>query len=452
MATDRLVKVTNDKGEETIERVPEGTVDDLRRVGADVEDPKTGQKNTGRPVYEAMSPEDGRNVAMDIAKCLRDALREHGDEMKAIYLSNSTNEGVSIRVQYMPDEQGRSEEDEFEFRWPDGVVKLDNVANPVELGQLQKQSGTTLLQKDLAKAALLNFLKKNDTVDSSEQQPSQEVDSNAMPDGPVAEEQLWESEECQNAFCQAVDMYRQSKDKESIKNLFRAARPYQKGNTIQEKLKGAVEWYNIYKENPPKNTKDQVFLEDGGLEEGNVPEVITALQNISKGLDILKTYINRTEDTHLGAYYRELESKYESLFDFCKRQVGGLYGFFDDKLSEVWDVNDPIANGEDTNYPFGRDNDEFNSNFEDYGDDEPVVHEGDEFGPEVGDSVDYNGGTYKLYGYCGHQIVLQNVDDERDFKLVTPDEIAGNKSPKEDLEETTWVDPDNLTDDELSRV
>lgn len=421
---------------------------------ANIKNPRTGQEGSAESVVkEGISPEDGRNLAMDIAKCLRDALREHGDEMKAVFLSNSTNEGVTIKVQYMPDEQGNSEEDEYVFRWPDGKLQLDNVANPVELCQLQKQSGTVSIQKDLVKANLLKFLQSHDDVDSED--TTQPADPNALPDGPVAEEQLWESEECQNAFCDAVDMYRKAKNKESIKNLFRAARPYQKGNTIQEKLKGAVEWYNIYKENPPKNTKEQVFLEDSDLEEGYVPGVIAALQKLSEGLDILRNYINRTQDTHLGAYFRPLDRAYDNLFEFCRRQTGGLHNF-DDRLDEFMDLNDPIANGEPDNYgggdPRDFDNDERNREWEDY-DDEPVVHEGDEFGPEVGDTVDYEGGNYKLYGYCGYEVVLQNVDDPRDFKLVTPEQ-AGIGSPKKEIKETNWVDPDDLPEenDDLQRI
>lgn len=412
-----------------------------------IKNPRTGQEGSAESVVRegGMNSSDSLNVAMDVAKCLRDALREHGDEIKSMALGSAKTTGTIIKVQYMPDEQGNADEDRFVFHWDGNKLILGSYNNPVEICDLQKQSGTVTFQKDIAKNALLNFLKSHDSADSS-QIESQPVDPNALPDGPVAEENLWESEECQNAFCDAVDMYRQAKSKESIKNLFRAARPYQKGNTIQEKLKGAVEWYNLYKENPPKNTKEQVFLEDDdNLEEGYVPGVIAALQKISEGLDILKTYINRTEDTHLGAYYRELESKYESLFGFCRRQMGGLHGF-DDKLSEVWDVNDPIANGEDKNPG----NDDFNQKWEDY-DDEPVVHEGDEWGPEVGDDIDYEGGHYKLYGYCGHEVVLQNVDDERDFKVVKPEQ-AGIGVPEKDLEETNWVDPEELPDDETQRI
>ena len=154
-----------------------------------IENPRTGQQGDAETVVKEVSnvsPEDGRNVAMDVAKCLRDALREHGDEIKAIFLKNSTNEGASIRVQYMPDEQGHAEEDEFEFRWPDGKVRLDNVANPVDLCDLQIQSGTVKIQKDLVKNGLLKFLSSHDEPGTGS--ISAPVDPNKMPDGqPVNE-------------------------------------------------------------------------------------------------------------------------------------------------------------------------------------------------------------------------------------------------------------------------
>lgn len=416
-----------------------------------IKNPRTGQEGSAESVVKEgdMNPGDGRNVAMEIAKCLRDALREHGDEMKAVFLSDTSNEGATIKIQYMPDEQGQADEDEFTFRWGDGVLKLDNVANPVELCQLQKQSGTVNIQKDLVKANLLKFLQSHDNVEGGED--SQTADPNALPDGPVAEEQLWESEECQQAFCDAVDMYRKAKSKESIKNLFRAARPYQKGNTIQEKLKGAVDWYNIYTQKPPKNTKEQVFLEDEIDKNDLMREVFEEVfKPLFEAINALGHYIHghRQEvfgqDPVIRDLYQKLYHTATSLSTHCLKHSTS-------DLEEFMDLNDPIANGEPDNYGgFGRDNDEFNSNHEEW-DDEPIVHEGDEWGPEVGDDVDYEGGHYKLYGYCGYEVVLQNVDDERDFKVVKPENV-GIKAPQKDLKETNWVDPDELPNDEIQRV
>lgn len=379
---------------------------------------------SGNNLAEEMSPEDGRNVAMDIARCLRDALREHGDEIKAIYLANSTNQGVTIKIQYMPDENSQAEEDEFVFRWPDGVLRLDNVANPVELCKLQKQSGTVILQKDLVKANLLKFFQSHDNVE----QPSQEVDPNALPDGPVAEEQLWESEECQEAFCNAITNFRNNaKDREAIKALIKAARPFQKGDTIQEKFKGAVDWYNIYRENPPKNTQKQVFLE-------NQSSLDAIVEKLRDALQAFKSYVNTSEDLHAGAYYRDLIDSFLRFYRYYQTTFGPR-----EDLEELFDstFGDPA-------YGYERQEMLPNDNFDQEEEDEPVTNEADEYGPEVGDNVDYEGGHYKLYGYCGYEVVLQNVDDERDFKVVTP-EAAGIKKPEGNLKEsTTWVDPDNM--------
>lgn len=397
-----------------------------------IKNPRTGQEGNAETVVKEgdMNPGDGRNVAMDVAKCLRDALREHGDEIKAIYLSNSTNEGATIKIQYMPDEQGQADEDEFVFRWKDGTLKLDNVAYPVELCQLRKQSGTVIIQKDLVKANLLKFLQSHDEVEGDD---SQSVDPNALPTGPVAEEQLWESEECKQAFCDAVDMYRKAKNKDSIKSLLKAARPYQKGNTIQEKLKGAVDWYNIYTQKPPKNTKEQIFLETG--EDDSDGDLSVIIKSLAHCLYELKLYIKQTENIHLGHYYSSMMNAFENLYK-------NYLGWDESELKEVWDVNDPIANGEPTNYPFGHDDELLNWN-EDF-DDEPAVNEGDEFGPEVGDDVDYQGTHYRLYGYCGYEVVLQNVEDERDFKVVKPEDVGVRDRQHQDIEETNWVDPDRL--------
>lgn len=419
---------------------------------SNIKNPRTGQEGSAESVVKEgnMDPADGRNIAIEVAKCLRDALREHGDEMKAVFLSNTSSEGATIKIQYMPDEQGQADEDEFVFRWGDGTLRLDNVANPVELCQLQKQSGTVNIQKDLVKANLLKFLQSHDEIGDSKP-----TDPNALPDGPVAEEQLWESDECQQAFCDAVDMYRKAKDKESIKNLFRAARPYQKGNTIQEKLKGAVDWYNIYTQKPPKNTKEQVFLEDSDVDEGELLERVR--QEVIKPVEEAVSH-----GYGLALYYEGFRPLYNDLMKtviaikhWVHKQtlkIKPVVG--EEKLDELVDLNDPIANGEPDNYgggdPRDFDNDERNREWEDY-DDEPVVHEGDEWGPEVGDDVDYEGGHYRLYGYCGYEVVLQNVDDERDFKVVKPENV-GIKAPQKDLKETNWVDPDELPDNETQRI
>lgn len=403
-----------------------------------IENPRTGQEGTGESVVkEDTFPEEGKadavNVAKDIAKTLRDALKEHGDEMQGVFLKDMSTRGVTVKVIYKPDEQGQQTEDEFVFRWDNGSVRLDNVGNPVDLGQIQNRSGRSYIQKDLLKDKLLQFLSSHD----NDPAPS---DSTEIPDGtPVNEgENLWESEECQEAFCNAVTNFRNNaKDKEAIKALMRAARPYQKGNTIQEKLKGAVEWYNWFTENPPKNTKKQVFLEKDQVENDD-EELLDIAKSIAQGIGRLKDYVNATENTHLGAFYRDLAESITRLYvgylDCVKPDFLDEYGWYPESDENPFDGDEAerFANRPRPNY----DDDE----------DEPALEESDEFGPEIGDEVNYNEGKYKLYGYCGYEVVLQNVDDERDFKVVKPVDIG--MGPKQQMKEIEYIDPKQLPDDE----
>lgn len=373
------------------------------------------------PPQEDTKQADAVNIAKELGKVLANALREHGDEMQGIFIKDMNTRGVTIKVTYKPDEQGEQTEDEFVFRWDNGVIRLDNVGEPVDLGQIQNKSGRSTIQKDVLKDRLLQFISSHD----SDPAPS---DPAEIPDGqPLNEEDLWENEDCQNAFCAAVDAYRQAKDKDSIKSLFRACRPFKKGNTIQEKLKGAVEWYNSYKQpgqewskwgNPPKNTKLQVFLEDDY--DGHN---LVILKEISDSLSEAANNLQQLE----GDYKRER-------FDEMSYTLS-------DMVREIDEYIDYMMGGNETKEEaFYRDDD-----------DDRVLGEEDEFGPEIGDEVDYNEGRYKLYGYCGYEVVLQNVDDERDFKVVKPVDIG--MGPKQKMEEeVNYVQPEQLPDDQEEQI
>lgn len=426
-----------------------------------IKNPRTGQQGSAESVVkENDNQADAVNVAKDIAKTLRDALKEHGDEMQGIFLKDMNTRGVTVKVTYKPDEQGQQTEDEFVFRWDNGNVRLDNLANPVDLGQIQNKSGRAFIQKDLLKDKLLAFL------NSHEEGPAEIAsDPGQIPDGqPISEEwpddhiggqdeanhgddyqdyetqSLWESEECQEAFCNAVTNFRNNaKDKETIKNLLKAARPFQKGNTIQEKLKGAVDWYNWFTENPPKNTKKQVFLEKD--QEGDDEELLDIAKSIAQGVGRLKEYVNNTENTHLGAFYRDLAESltrlYTGYLGCVKPDFLDEYGWYPEEDENPFDGDEAerFANRPRPNY-----DDE----------DEPALDEYDEFGPEIGDEVDYNEGKYKLYGYCGYEVVLQNVDDERDFKVVKPVDIG--MGTKKQVKETEYIDPEQLPDDQEEQI
>ena len=378
---------------------------------------------------------DSVNIAKELGKVLTNALREHGDEMQGVFIKDMNTRGVTIKVTYKPDEQGQQTEDEFVFRWDNGTIRLDNVGEPVDLGQIQNKSGRSTIQKDILKDRLLQFISSHD----SDPAPS---DPAEIPDGqPLNEEDLWESEDCQNAFCAAVDTYRQAKDKESIKDLFRACRPFKKGNTIQEKLKGAVEWYNWFTENPPKNTKKQIFLEKD--QEGDDEELFDIARSIAQGIGRLKDYVNQTENLHLGAFYRDLAESitrlYEGYLDCVKPDFLEEYGWYPEDGENPFD-GDEAERFRNRPRPSVVDDE----------DDEPALEEYDEFGPEIGDEVDYDKGHYKLYGYCGYEVVLQNVDDERDFKVVKPADIG--MGPKQEMKEIEYVDPEQLSDDQEEQI
>lgn len=399
-----------------------------------IKNPRTGQQGDAETVVKEednTKQADAINIAKELGKVLRDALQEHGDELQGAFLKNLNTRGVTVKITYKPDEQGQQTEDEFNFNWENGNISLEVGGQSIDLGQIQNRSGRSTIQKDILKDKLSEFLKSHDTAATAS--PS---DPGQIPDGQsLNEEDLWESEECQNAFCDAVEMYRKAKDKESIKALFRACRPYRKGNTIQEKLKGAVDWYNWFTENPPKNTKKQVFLEDGNSLREQIIDIRNRISDLIRELSDLDSYSKRIGDW--------MDSLADAVMDMNRFVESG------EELDEFMDLNDPVAQGEKGARPVGQnispEDKEQMQHFWD--DDEPAIKEGDEFGPEVGDEVDYDGGHYKLYGYCGYEVVLQNVDDERDFKIVKPADIGvGNK--KEQMQETEYIDPEQLPDDE----
>lgn len=450
MAEYKLYNLKNPKtGEEEPQVSSKEEFDILKQKvpTTNIKNPRTGQEGSAEsvvkedevPQQNSEQQADAVNIAKEIGKVVTAALREHGDEMQGVFIKDMNTKGVTIKVTYKPDEQNNQTEDEFVFRWDNGTIRLDNVANPVDLAQIQNKSGRSTIQKDVLKDRLLDYLSSFD--DEESRQPS---DPAEIPDGtPVNEEEenLWESEDCQNDFCTAIDIYRTNKNKDSVKQLLKSSRYFKKGNTIQEKFKNAVDWYNWFTENPPKNTQKQVFLEDDDVNMNFNEEILKPLQEITKKFG---QYINYTEDTWLGSYFSTFYRAVESLTEFCNRHKERGY------LDEFWDVNDPIANGEKSN---GNNKFEPNWEFIDDEEDSPVLDEIDEFGPEVGDIVDYEDGRYKIYGYCGYEVVIQNVDDDRDFKVVKPQEIGMfTQSQLKDIRETEYIDPEQLPDDQEEQI
>lgn len=179
------------------------------------------------------------NIAKQLGKCIVDVLRDHGDDLATVTAKNAGKGGVTIKVRYKPDDQGETWEDEFKFTFQDEMVRMENGGEVIDICPLTQQSGTASLSKDLVKDKLKQFIETKGDIETSS-----EIPADNAPEGlPVDEEQLWESEECYQGFCTAVDQYRQSKDKESVKALLKSSRGFRGGNSIQEKFKNAVQYY-----------------------------------------------------------------------------------------------------------------------------------------------------------------------------------------------------------------
>lgn len=118
---------------------------------SNIKNPRTGQEGSAESVVKEgdMNPDENMGttpaanqqsnadfleLAKDLAKCLHKAFDQHSDELSSkLALKNLTTQGVRIVARYAANDQGQVSEDEFEFRWANGIITLDNVAKPVEI-------------------------------------------------------------------------------------------------------------------------------------------------------------------------------------------------------------------------------------------------------------------------------------------------------------------------------
>lgn len=180
--------------------------------------------------------QDSITVAKQVGKALAAALRDHGDQIQTINAKQCNTEGCVIVIQYgkpgdevgansnNPQVQNNSvEQDEFQFKYENGVLFLVSGGQNTEICPIQNQSGTVKIQQAVAQDNLTKFIEEKTPSELGDSEQQQEI-----------------SEEARKSFADAVKTYRESKNKESVKGLFRAARNF-KGNTIQEKLKEAAQ-------------------------------------------------------------------------------------------------------------------------------------------------------------------------------------------------------------------
>lgn len=332
--------------------------------GATVEDPATGQNNTSSIMGEEQAEGDYLTLGMQLGKALAAALRDHGDSIEGLFLKDSSKNGCTLRVRYRPDDDGAKWEDEFVIEYsgdPDAKAYLVNGEDRVELCAITQQSGSAQINKDLAKAAFTNFIDRKTDIGKSDIKASDPDITGGQPIDECGEgEMLWE-ENGDQQFCEAAKAWYSHKTKDGLKSLFRAARNFKKGNSIEEKLAGAVAWYkdpanrvNVDdKKKYYKNTKKQVFSgngfedmsgvsgmrgsgdasADGAAVEESMPKANIDPVFDSEGFDIykdfltpvtaclekLKAHINKTEDTWVGSYYATIYRAVENLSNFVQK-------------------------------------------------------------------------------------------------------------------------------------
>ena len=165
------------------------------------------------------------NLTKQLGAALKTSLKGHGDEIQTIKASHISPEGLTIKVTYKPDEEGQEWDDEFKFKLEGDKVVLDNGGQTTGICQITKRSGTLILTKEIAIENLSKFLRSAEKVNIQE----------------CGEEGL-------GLFSEAVKNYFLNKNKENLKELFRAARNF-KGNTLKEKFKNGVEAYKQGKDN-----------------------------------------------------------------------------------------------------------------------------------------------------------------------------------------------------------
>lgn len=274
----------------------------------------------------SLENQDSLAVAKQVGKALAATLRDHGDQIQNISAKQCNTQGCNIIVQYGKpgDEVGANsnnpqlqnnniEQDEFQFEYRDGVLYLVSGGDSVEICPIQNQSGTVKIQVPVAQENLKKF------IDSKT--PSEMGDNN--------EQSVEITEEVRSCFAEAVQNYKKGKNKESVKGLFRAARNFN-GNTIQEKLKEAVEDYKasiaqqIVPEVPTELSAPEVPVEEVPEEQPEVSDVKTDIQTNVSFLLRLMEYVKDEvkDDDELHRIVQKIESKGSVTMDDFSDVIG----------------------------------------------------------------------------------------------------------------------------------
>lgn len=255
---DKVLAKTDTTGETDFEVVSNDVASKMNGSEITVQNPNGGGtkkvkvKDTGKVINEEeVGPGDYSNLARQLGKAVAAALRKHGDEVAFLSARDISDQGCTVHVQYKPDEQGDSWEDDFRFEFKQDKVILDGS----EICQIEQISGTTTIQRDLVQDAITRY-----------------IDSKSSPgvnnDFTVAEcgEDIGDSDLLAE-FSQAVSAYRENPhDKEVLKDLIRHARGFE-GDSIAQKFANAVQAYKAQGvpdglEEPAEDSEEVVTVVD----------------------------------------------------------------------------------------------------------------------------------------------------------------------------------------------
>lgn len=238
---DSIISKTGADGETSFEAVPDDVANQLNGITTiDIKGNKTTVRDTGRktmgevegPGKPTLNQQDILNLAKDLNVCTKEALRATGNEVA--YTQQYFNKATAVikivaYFQQNADNPGKPESQEFPYKLAEGKVVLDHGKTVTNIAAIETQSGTANINRDIATDSIKKVISKGEAVASGEagsSEPSKDVQDKPMMEG----------------FSKAVEAYRKNKSKETIKELFRAAREFP-GDDIQHKFQNAVQAY-----------------------------------------------------------------------------------------------------------------------------------------------------------------------------------------------------------------
>lgn len=238
-----IISKTGSDGETSYEAVPEDVARQLNgTTTTDVKGNKTTVKDTGKktlgeiegPGKATLNQQDILNLAKDLDVCTKEALRATGNEVAYTQMFfNKAKSTITIKAYFQQDvdNPGKPEGQGFPYKLAEGKVVLitNDGQTATNIAAIQTQSGTANINRDIA----IDSIKK---VISREEADATGEAGTSEPDSDVNDKPMLEN------FSKAVDAYRKSKSKDTIKELFRAAREFP-GDDIQHKFRNAVQAY-----------------------------------------------------------------------------------------------------------------------------------------------------------------------------------------------------------------